>query len=74
ASATISTASWYLRNEVGANLIPSISLKDKSVDLGFGTATATGGKLSMDAGVAWNVAVSFGWIWRAAPATPDHKA
>ncbi|NDF97170.1 MAG: hypothetical protein EB107_15285, partial [Proteobacteria bacterium] len=30
--------------------------------------------LGTGAGFAWNVAVSFGWIWRAAPATPDHKA
>lgn len=50
---------WYLRNEVGGNFLPSISLADRSYDLGPGVLSWTGAALSMDAGVAWNAA--FGW-------------
>jgi opacity protein-like surface antigen len=57
--ATVSTASWYLRNEVGGNLIPSISLRDRTVSDGVNTLSISGADLSMDAGVAWNIA--FGW-------------
>jgi opacity protein-like surface antigen len=52
AAATVSTSSWYLRNEIGGNLIPSISLKDRTV-LGIQVSDAD---LSMDAGVGWNIA------------------
>jgi opacity protein-like surface antigen len=58
-AATVSTASWYLRNEVGGNLIPSISLADRSTTDGVNVVSISGATLSMDAGVAWNIA--FGW-------------
>ncbi len=50
---------WYLRNEIGGNFLPSISLADRSYDLGPGVLSWTGASLSMDAGVAWNTAL--GW-------------
>lgn len=52
AAATVSTSTWYLRNEVGGNLIPSIALKDRNV-LGIQVSDAD---LSMNAGVGWNIA------------------
>jgi opacity protein-like surface antigen len=55
-AATTSTAAWYLRNEVGGNLIPSISLRDKSITVGADTVSVSGAELSMDGGVGWNIA------------------
>ena len=47
---------WYLRNEVGANLIPDISLKGKSISDGVDTVSWSDASLSLDAGVGWNIA------------------
>lgn len=53
------TASWYLRNEVGGNLIPNISLKDKDVFVGADLLSSTNASISMDGGVAWNIVGGF---------------
>ena len=60
---TIGVAEGLLRG-------PWASLFDEWWGL-YGPYVAT--VLGTGAGFAWNVAVSFGWTWRAAPATPDHK-
>jgi opacity protein-like surface antigen len=49
-------ASWYLRNEIGGNLIPSISIKDRTFLVGADTVAWSGASLSMDGGVGWNIA------------------
>ena len=56
AAAGSTTRAWYLRNEVGANLIPDVSLNDKVITDGIDTVSWTGASLSLDAGVGWNIA------------------
>jgi hypothetical protein len=48
--------SWYLRNEVGGNFIPAIGLADRSVVVGPDVVSTRNASLSMDAGIAWNIA------------------
>lgn len=47
---------WYLRNELGGNLIPAIGLADRSGFVGTDLVTTSDASLSMDAGFAWTIA------------------
>jgi len=58
-AARSATAAWYLRNEVGGNFIPDISLKDKSITIGADVVSSTNASVAMDGGVAWNIAGGF---------------